>query len=102
MRHNGATAHVANAAKSTRGALVGAKDHQQRALRAALSEQQQAFTVAFVRNGGNASAAAKEAGYAEPSQIAYALMRVPMVLLAIRAEQARVIGADLATVAIGT
>jgi len=31
----------------------------------ALSEQQEAFAVSFARNGGNATEAAKEAGYSE-------------------------------------
>jgi phage terminase small subunit len=67
------------------------------------TEMQQAFAVAYVANGGNASEAAKTAGYSAVSarQQGSALLDKPHVVAAIHAEQARLIGTELATLAVG-
>jgi len=64
-----------------------------------LTALQYAFVVAYVRNGGNVALAAREAGYGGEyrNQISSAA-----VSEAIRREQARVIGSELGTIAIGT
>ena len=60
-----------------------------------LTEQQQRFVAEFVSNGGNGRQACIAAGYAEDSasQSAYKLLRKEHVLLAIRREEMRVLGA---------
>ncbi len=67
------------------------------------TEMQQAFAMSYVANGGNASEAAKSAGYSAVSarQQGSALLDKPHVVAAIHAEQARLIGTDLATTAVG-
>lgn len=67
-----------------------------------LSDQQSAFVSALVRDGCNATEAARRAGYAQPKQRAYELLRKPHVLQAIRDEQARLLDGDLANVALRT
>jgi len=84
------------------GAMVGARTHVQKALRSELSDMQAAFVVAYVVNGANGTAAAREAGYPNDRMDARRLLGSPMILAAIRLEQARVIGAELSTIAIGT
>lgn len=56
---------------------------------AEITEQQADFVTHFVANGGNATQAARDAGYSEDSirQIAYKLMRKPHILSAIQEEQ---------------
>jgi phage terminase small subunit len=56
-----------------------------------LTEKQAAFVTNFVANGGNGSAAAVDAGYAEASarQSAYNLVRLPHVQDAINREMRR-------------
>ena len=68
-----------------------------------LTDMQTAFVVAFVFNGGNATQAAKKAGYSAHSARVQAqiLLAKPHVLAAIHVEQARVIGGELATLAVG-
>lgn len=49
-----------------------------------LTPQQSAFVAAFVSNGGNATAAAEAAGYAEPRVAGWKVHRTPAVHAAIR------------------
>jgi phage terminase small subunit len=69
---------------------------------AAVTDQQAAFVAAFVSNGGNATAAAREAGYSEESarQSGSRLLHKPHVIDAIRAEQGRLISGKLCTKAL--
>jgi len=48
-----------------------------------LTEQQRAFVIEFVANGGKQTRAAQSAGYAHAGQAAHALMRLPHVRAAI-------------------
>lgn len=70
-----------------------------------LTPMQAAFVSAYMLNGGNATAAARVAGYREgdgrPDARAGELMRKPHVLAAIRDEQTRLLGGELATIALG-
>lgn len=68
-----------------------------------LTDLQAGFVKEFVRNGGNAAQAAKEAGYtrARPDQVGYELQRVPHVQSAIQAEIRRSLSVDLAGLALG-
>jgi len=61
------------------------------------------FVVAYVANGGNATSAAKTAGYSlrTAGKIGSKLVRNPHVQDAIRREQRRVLNGDLATKALG-
>src|SRR5690349_16964511 len=65
---------------------------------------QQMFVSTYVSNGGNASKAARTAGYSEKVAriTAYNLLRNPRMLAAVRLEQARVIGGKLSSLALGT
>lgn len=54
-----------------------------------LTEKQAAFVRAMVRNGGNQTEAAREAGYGDPGARGWGLMQLPHVLAAIRAETER-------------
>ncbi len=67
------------------------------------NEQQAVFVREYVSNGGNGSEAARLAGYSEKSagKYAYELLQKPHVLFAVHAEQARVIGSEAATLAVG-
>lgn len=67
------------------------------------TELQQRFVVEFVANGGNATAAAKAAGYAVQSagKMGSKLLGNVHVQDAIRAEQRRLLNGDLATKALG-
>lgn len=66
-----------------------------------LTEQQAAFVRHMVRTGCTPTEAAREAGYAQPEQRAYELVRKPHVAAAIRDERERRVS-DLANVALGT
>lgn len=59
--------------------------------------------VAFVSNGGNSSAAARQAGYSQKSarQIGGCLSRNPAIQKQIHAEQQRLIGGNLCSKALG-
>lgn len=67
-----------------------------------LTDRQARFVKAYVRNGGRQEDACIEAGYSEVSarQIAYELTRLPHVQEAIKAEQARTIRGELASLAV--
>lgn len=78
--------------RSDAGRFVGAKD---------LTRQQWQFVLAITNDGLTGKAAAERAGYAEASVSASQLMRNPRVLAAIRDEQTRTLGTELATKAIG-
>ncbi len=67
------------------------------------NEQQAVFVREYVSNGGNGSKAARLAEYSEKSagKYAYELLQKPHILVAIHAEQARVIGSEAATLAVG-
>lgn len=67
------------------------------------TELQQRFVVEFVANGGNATSAAKVAGYSMKTagQIGFKLLGNAHVQDAIRAEQRRLLHGDLATKALG-
>jgi phage terminase small subunit len=68
-----------------------------------LNDQQAIFIHEYVCGGGNASKAAREAGYSEKSagQYAHELLQKPHIQAAIHAEQARQIGGELASMAVG-
>lgn len=67
------------------------------------TELQHRFAVEFVTNGGNATSAAKVAGYSAKTagQMGFKLLGNPHVQDAIRAEQRRLLHGDLATKALG-
>lgn len=67
-----------------------------------LTEQQAAFAVNVVTNGGNVSKAAREAGYSAKTatQIGSHLMRKPHVIAAIQEEQRRTISGRLCSMAV--
>jgi phage terminase small subunit len=67
-----------------------------------LTDQQADFAVNFVANGGNGAEAARDAGYAEANarSAAYKLVRMPHVQDAIRKEQRRQLGGEMATKAL--
>jgi len=69
-----------------------------------LTDLQREFVRQYVRNGGNGTAAARAAGYAQEraDKTAWELLRLPHVMAALRQEQARVIMAEGVSVAIGT
>ena len=68
----------------------------------ALTDKQGQFVLAYVRNGGLATKAAEDAGYASPKNAAYDLLRLPHVLAAIRAERERSIHTEGANIAWAT
>lgn len=65
----------------------------------ALTPMQSAFAVALVENGGNASAAARDAGYAETSArvLAHRLLKHEGVQRMVRDEQWRLVNGSLAS-----
>lgn len=65
----------------------------------ALTPMQSAFAVALVDNGGNATAAAREAGYAETSArvLAHRLLKHEGVQKLVRDEQWRLVNGSLAS-----
>lgn len=69
-----------------------------------LNETQAQFVRAYVKNGGNASAAAVEAGYSKDRsrQAGWELSRKPKIIEAVKVEQARYISGELSNVALGT
>lgn len=67
-----------------------------------LTEQQRAFVRLTVSGAGPPSAAAREAGFAFPSQEAYRLMRAPHIQAAIRERQRRLIAVSGTNVALKT
>lgn len=81
------------------GALIQGRGG--RIVGADLTDMQRAFVRAYVRNGGNAKAAADEAGYSQSHARAWELTTNPRVMDAIRVEQSRVITGELATLAVG-
>jgi phage terminase small subunit len=73
-----------------------------RELRASLDVMQRAFVREYVRCGGYGPAAAMKAGYSNPREAARDLEGQPAISLAIRAEQIRVVGGELASCAVRT
>jgi hypothetical protein len=69
-----------------------------------LNENQAAFVREYVRNGGNATAAAITAGYSKERarHTGWDLTHLPKISDAIKKEQMRHIGGELANVALGT
>lgn len=67
-----------------------------------LTEKQGQFVRSYCLNGGNATEAARTAGYAQPETRGYELTRLPHVLAAIRAERERSIMAEGASIAWAT
>lgn len=67
------------------------------------TELQQRFAVEYVTNGGNATSAAKAAGYSAKTagQMGFKLLGNLHVQEAIRAEQRRMLDGDMATKALG-
>jgi phage terminase small subunit len=68
---------------------------------AALTDQQRDFVQRFVANGGNGTKAAEGAGYSTPHVDAWRLRKNPKVAAAIHDEQKRIIGGELASLAVG-
>ncbi len=68
-----------------------------------LTRKQERFVTNFVTNGGNGADAARKAGFSARTarEHAYALLHIPHVRAAIRAEQERVLRCNLATRALG-
>jgi len=71
---------------------------------AGLTETQSQFVREYVKNGGNASAAAVAAGYSKDRsrQAGWELSRSVKVIEAVKMEQARYISGELSNVALGT
>lgn len=67
----------------------------------ALTEQQATFVRAYVRNGGNAMLASKEAGYSRETY-GYDVVKLPHIAAAIRAERERAIATEGASIAWAT
>lgn len=67
-----------------------------------LTDLQRNFVVQLVENALNPTAAARAAGYTDPKASAYYLLRQPHIAAAIREQRARLIGGDLANIALGT
>ncbi len=67
-----------------------------------LTDMQRLFVEQLVENTLNPTAAARAAGYGDPRGSAYYLMRQPHIAAAIREQRARLIGGDLANIALGT
>lgn len=70
-----------------------------------LTEKQRLFVRCYVRNGGNAMAAARQAGYGGEGSArarSWELLQKPHILAAVRAERERYIASDLANLAAGT
>ncbi len=67
-----------NISRNARGVIVGSKG---------LTTKQRRFVVEYVANGGQQTAAATVAGYAEPRVDAYGLLRLAHVVAAIYAAQ---------------
>lgn len=67
-----------------------------------LTEMRAEFVRHLVLHGCTQTEAARRAGYVNPSQRAWELVRDPHVMEAIREEQLRVIDGDLANVALKT
>lgn len=66
-----------------------------------LTDRQTAYVKAYVRNGGNADGAAREAGYANPHCSGWQVLQLPHVREAIHDEQSRKLR-GLASLALGT
>ena len=71
---------------------------------AGLTETQSQFVREYVKNGGNASAAAVSAGYSKERsrQAGWELSRNQKIIEAVKMEQARYISGELSNVALGT
>jgi len=67
-----------------------------------LSDKQASFVRYLVLDGCSPTEAARRANYAQPKQRAWELLQRNTVQAAIRAERTRVIGSDLANVAVKT
>jgi phage terminase small subunit len=67
-----------------------------------LNERQTDFVDYLVKTGCTPTEAARHAGYANPKNDAYRLLRLPHVAEAIRDTQSRVIGGDLSNIALKT
>lgn len=67
-----------------------------------LTEQQGAFVVNYVANGGNRQQAARTAGYSDPRTESYRLLNLPHIRQAIADERERVLGCELASKALAT
>jgi len=66
------------------------------------TDNQAAFISALVLEGCNPTEAARRAGYAQPKQRAYELLRKPHIIDAIRQEQERLLSGELTNVAMAT
>lgn len=67
-----------------------------------LTELQGRFVLEYVRNGGQAGKAATTAGYRDGANAAFANMRNPAILAAIRDEQARTLYAEVGSASVAT
>lgn len=66
-----------------------------------LTEQQKTFVAELVVNACKPTQAARKAGYLYPGQEAYRLMKLPHIATAIHIERSRLIGGELASIAVG-
>ena len=67
-----------------------------------LNEKQKLFISELVEKALNPTAAARSAGYSDAKGSAYYLLQQPHIQAAIRNARARLIGGDLANIALGT
>lgn len=67
-----------------------------------LTEQQKAFVVSFVMNGGKRQQAAKDAGYSDPRTCSHRLLQQPHIKEAIKAERDAQLQGDMASMGIDT
>lgn len=67
-----------------------------------LTDMEAIFVRRIVRNGGEQTSAARDAGYSDPARRAHELVRKPHIIEAIRQERQRYIETDLANIAAGT
>jgi hypothetical protein len=93
MATGGGSAHKGGAVANGKGGRFVSTDR--------LTDAQRRFVVEVVHNGGNGTQAAIAAGYSKPAQSASQLRSLPHVQAAIHEERCRVIGGELANVALG-
>lgn len=67
-----------------------------------LNDKQKVFVRELVQSGSTPTHAARVAGYSDPGNSAYYLMRQPHITAAIRDQRARLIDGELANVALST
>jgi len=72
------------------------------AVTAALTDRQGQFVRSIVQLGVNPTVAARQAGFSNPRNSGYYLIRLPHIVAAIRQERARLFDGDLANVAAST